>query len=52
MTSCVKWLAVPGPPPGPWDAHAALAESKAAADVKATAKRDIQRDFRTDAMTI
>jgi hypothetical protein len=37
MTSCVKWLAVPGPPPGPWEAIAKLAESKAAADVNATA---------------
>ena len=51
MASCVKLLAVPGPPPGPWDARAWPAENKAI-PAGATAKRDIQGIFRDDAMTI
>jgi len=50
MISCVKWLAVPGPPPGPWEASARLAESKAAGDVNATAKGECH--FRGEAMMI
>jgi hypothetical protein len=50
MTNCVKGLAVPGPPPGPWEASTKLAESKAAADVTATAKGECH--FRGEAMMI
>jgi hypothetical protein len=52
MTSCVKWLAVPGPPPGPWEASAALVESRAAADINATAKGELGCRFRDEAMMI
>jgi hypothetical protein len=45
----VKPLAVPGPPPGPWDAKAALVHNKQAADV-AKAARDIRGNFRDDAI--
>src|ERR1700720_842956 len=51
MASCVKLLAVPGPPPGPWDARAWPAENKAI-PTGAAAKGDIQGIFRDDAMTI
>jgi hypothetical protein len=51
MASCVKLLAVPGPPPGPWDARPWPAENKAI-PAGAKAKRDIQGIFRDDAMTI
>jgi hypothetical protein len=50
MMSWVKGLAVPGPPPGPWEASAKLAESKAAADVNATANGECH--FRGKAMMI
>ena len=50
ITSCVKWLVVPGPPPGPWEASAQLAQSKAAGDVNATAKGECH--FRGKTMMI
>jgi hypothetical protein len=42
MASWVKPLAVPGPPPGPCEAKAALADSKVAAEAPAKASRDIE----------
>jgi hypothetical protein len=51
MASCVKLLAVPGPPPGPWDARAWPAENKAII-TGAKAKFDSLGIFRDDAMTI
>src|ERR1017187_717878 len=53
MTSWVKLPAVPGPPPGPCDAKAALAHNRpAAVDVVAKARRDLPSLIRDDAMTI
>jgi hypothetical protein len=53
IASWVKLLAVPGPPPGPWDARAGLANNEAASiDVAAKAKADIRSIFRDDVMTI
>jgi hypothetical protein len=52
MTSCVKGLAAPGPTPGPWEASAGLAQSKAAAGISESAKGDLQSHFLGDAMTI
>ena len=52
MTSCVKGLAVPGPPPGPCEASTVPAESSAAAGITVTAKGNIQRRFRDEAKTI
>lgn len=53
MASCVKLLAVPGPPPGPWDAKAALAHDKlATVDVAAKAACDIRGIVRDEVMTI
>jgi len=52
MTSCVKWLAVPGPTPGPWEASKTSAESNVAAGVAAIARGDIQRRLRDEVMTI
>jgi hypothetical protein len=52
MTSCVKWLAVPEPPPGPRDANAEGAESNAAVVANATAKGELQCRFRGEAMMI
>jgi hypothetical protein len=51
MATCVKPLAVPGPPPGPCDARAWPAENKAI-PAGAKAKRDIEGVFRDAAMTI
>jgi len=51
IASCVKLLAVPGPPPGPWDAKAASAHNKqAAANGVAKAAGDIRGNFRDDAI--
>jgi hypothetical protein len=57
IASWVKLLAVPGPPPGPWDAKAGLADSKAViagAAAKASCKIPglFRGIFRDDAMTI
>jgi hypothetical protein len=52
ITSCVKRLAVPGPPPGPWEARTAPVESKVAAGITPTAKGNLRRRFRDEAMTI
>ena len=53
MASCVKPLAAPGPPPGPWDAKAALAHNRqAAANGVAKAACDIRGIFRDDVTTI
>jgi hypothetical protein len=52
MTSCVKGLAVPGPPPGPWEASAALAQSTAAAGKSESAKGERQPHFIPEAMSI
>jgi hypothetical protein len=53
MASCVKLLAVPGPPPGPCEAKAALAANKpAAVDEVTNATRDIRCIRRNHAMTI
>ena len=53
IASCVKLLAVPGPPPGPCEAKAALAHNKTATtDEAANAKRDIRHPIKDDAMTI
>jgi hypothetical protein len=52
MISCVKGLAVPGPPPGPWEASAALAESMAAAGISESAKGERQPRFTREAMSI
>jgi hypothetical protein len=53
MASCVKLLAVPGPPPGPCDAKATPAHDKpATVAAAAEAKRDIRCLVRDDAMTI
>jgi hypothetical protein len=53
IASWVKLLAVPGPPPGPWDAKAGLADSKAAiAGAAAKASADIGSLVRFDAMII
>jgi hypothetical protein len=52
MTSCVKWLALPGTPPGPCDANAEGAERKAAVVAHATAKGELQCRFRGEAMMI
>jgi hypothetical protein len=53
MASCVKLLAVPGPPPGPWDAKAALTHNKlATVEVAAKVKCDIRGILRDNAMTI
>jgi hypothetical protein len=47
----VELLALPGPPPGPWDANAALAHNKqAAANGVTKAARDIRGNFRDDAI--
>jgi hypothetical protein len=49
ITSCVKLLAVPGPPPGPCEAKVApVHDRQATIAVAAKAKRDM----RDDAMTI
>jgi hypothetical protein len=50
MVSWVKLLAVPRPPPGPWDAKAAPVHELMRGGITKTA-RDIQI-FRDDAMTI
>jgi hypothetical protein len=43
MASWVKLLAVPIPPPGPWDAKAAVAGNEATSvDAAATTKRDMR----------
>src|ERR1700682_3690881 len=53
MTSCVKLLAVPGPPPGPCEAKAGPAHDRQTTiDGAAKAKRDIRCLMRGDAMTI
>jgi hypothetical protein len=53
IVSCVKLLAVPGPPPGPCDASAAWAESKTvAADAKESAVRHDRRHFPDEGMKI
>jgi len=50
IASCVKLLAVPGPPPGPWDAKAAFANKQVAANGAAKAACDIRGNFRDDAI--
>jgi hypothetical protein len=53
IITCVKLLAVPGPPPGPCEAKAAFAHNKpATADMAAKAKRDTRCLMEDDAMTI
>ena len=53
ITSWVKLLAVPGPPPGPCEARAALAGSKTAVTAAvAKAIRDIRGVMRDEVMTI
>jgi hypothetical protein len=49
----VKLVAVPRPPPGPWDARTGLTDSSAMpADAAAIAKREVRCLFRDDAMAI
>jgi hypothetical protein len=53
MASWVKWLAVPGPPPGPCDAKAAWAHSTlATVDAAIKAKRDVRCLALNGTMTI
>lgn len=52
IASCVKLLAEPGPPPGPWDAKAASAHTSPVATKAAAMAQVCIFLLRDDAMTI
>jgi hypothetical protein len=53
IASWVKLLAVPGPPPGPWDAKAAPAQSEArTVDAVAKASGGMRRPVRDNVIAI